>query len=287
MIFLQLTLPNLERSGDGNSTELGHVFPVAPKLAGLPGVTTEMVAPPQFGFFYLKTICHDLFNFFGIGTRQRDDMISHALTIITNEMNLHLSENYGGDDQQVGLGNLAEGIAANSGTPGSGGVSRNRLYLSVVNIREEKTLRNQPNYNRNDMTMRVAYENAPVFINLMLLMTATHSAYTNALLALSRAIRFFQSKNVFTQDNVAPASITNASPLNPLDQLESFKLIMDLYSPSMEEVNHLWGTLGGKQYPFAMYMLRMLELRFRSVQSESGLITSVTSNFNYKKAGGS
>lgn len=212
-------------------------------------------------------------------------MISHALTIITNEMNRHLSESYGADDHQVGLGNLAEGFAANSGTPNSSGVSRDRLYLSVVNIKEEKTLKNQANYSRNDITMKAAYENAPVFINLLVLMTATHSVYTNALLALSRAIRFFQSRNVFTQDNVAPASITTAAPLNPLDQLESFKLILDLYSPTMEEVNHMWGTLGGKQYPFTMYMLRMLELKFRAVQSESGLITSITGNFIHKKTG--
>jgi hypothetical protein len=99
---------------------------------------------------------------------------------------------------------------------------------------------------------------------------------------LSRAIRFFQAQNVFTQDTVEPASITANAPGNALDQLESFKLIFDLYSPTMEEVNHLWGTLGGKQYPFVMYMLRMLDLRFRAVQSESGLITEIDHDFRHK-----
>jgi hypothetical protein len=50
----------------------------------------------------------------------------------------------------------------------------------------------------------------------------------------------------------------------------------------MEEVNHLWGTLGGKQYPFALYTLRMLELKFKATQSESGLITEVVSDFYHK-----
>ena len=87
---------------------------------------------------------------------------------------------------------------------------------------------------------------------------------------------------MFTQDNVEPSSITKNAPDDPLDQLEAFKLIFDLYSPTMEEVNHLWGTLGGKQYPFDLYMLRMLDLKFQAVQSESALITEVISDFYHK-----
>ena len=66
--------------------------------------------------------------------------------------------------------------------------------------------------------------------------------------------------------------------------LETFKLIFDLYSPTMEEVNHLWGTLGGKQYPFVLYTLRLLELKFKAIQGESGLITEVVNNFLHKTA---
>ena len=101
---------------------------------------------------------------------------------------------------------------------------------------------------------------------------------------LSRAIRFFQFKNVFSQDNVAPASMTTNAPGNALDQLESFKLVLDLYSPSMEEVNHLWGTLGGKQYPFVLYVLRLLELQFKATQSEGVLVNEVVTDFYQNSA---
>jgi hypothetical protein len=161
-------------------------------------------------------------------------------------------------------------------------VARDKLIFSMVNIKEEKALKNLPNYVRNDVTQKASYENPPVHLNFLILVTATHTEYTNALLLLSRAIRFFQSVHVFTHDNVSPASISTGAPPNPLDQLQEFKLIFDLYSPSMEEINHLWGTLGGKQYPFVIYMLRMLELKFRAVQSESGLITEVVSSFGHK-----
>lgn len=207
-------------------------------------------------------------------------MISHALTIVMNELNKHLTDAYQATSSQVRLGNLAEGFAAASGT----GNARDLLYLSVVNLKEEKALKNIPAYVRNDTTLRVTFENPPVFLNLLVLLSATHENYTNSLVMLSRAIRFFQSKHVFTQDAVAPASITTNAPMNALDQLEEFKLIFDLYSPTLEEVNHLWGTLGGKQYPFVLYVLRMLDLKFKAVQSESGLITEVTTDVVHKQA---
>ena len=208
-------------------------------------------------------------------------MISHALTIVINELDRHLTESYAAVAPQVQLGNIAEGVGS-SGQ--SNGVPRDVLDLSMVNIREEKALKNISNQTRNDVTLKVVYENPPLFLNCQILLVATHSNYANALLMLSRAIRFFQFRNVFTQDSVAPASITANAPANPLDQLETFKLIFDLYSPTMEEVNHLWGTLGGKQYPFVLYSLRLLELRFRAMQSEGPLITEITHDFILKNA---
>lgn len=206
-------------------------------------------------------------------------MLAHALTIVINELNKHLVDTYGSAAPQAGLGNLSEGFITGAG---NGGVPRDMLHLSVVNIKEEKALKNVPTHVRNDTTLRVTYENPPVFLNFQILMVATHVNYTNALSVLSRAIRFFQFKNIFTQDDVDPSSLTANAPTNQLDQLQSFKLIFDLYSPTLEEVNHLWGTLGGKQYPFVLYVLRMLDLKFRAVQSEAGLITEVVTDFYHK-----
>ena len=209
-------------------------------------------------------------------------MISHALTIVINELEKHLTDTYGAGavSPQVRLGNIAEGIGGSSGN----GVPRDILDLSMVNIREEKTLKNVSNQKRNDVTLKVVYENPPVFLNCQILVVATHGNYSNALLMLSRAIRFFQFKNVFTQDSVTPASITTNAPTNSFDTLETFKLIFDLYSPTMEEVNHLWGTLGGKQYPFVLYSLRLLELKFQAAQGEGTLVSEVTHDFQQRNA---
>ena len=207
-------------------------------------------------------------------------MLSHALTIVVNELEKHLAMLGALGSPQVELGNLSEGFKSAAGP----GVSRDKIDLSVVNIKEEKTLKNLPNFVRNDSTLKATYENPPVFLNFQILVVATHVNYTNALLALSRTIQFFQFRNVLTQDNVDPASMTTNQPLNARDRLDSFKLIFDLYSPTMEEVNHLWGTLGGKQYPFVLYIMRMIDLKFQATAGECGLVSEVVSNFGHKAA---
>ena len=209
-------------------------------------------------------------------------MISHALTIVANEMGRHFQEAYptaaGSTNTAIAPGNISEGF----GSTNSGAVSRDALVLTIVNIGEEKALRNLPNAVRNDTTLRVTYENPPIYLNLTVLLTATHKDYTTALKMLSRALRFLQSTNVFTHSSVAPASVMTNAPANTLDQLAEFKLTFDLYSPTLEELNHLWGTLGGKQYPSVLFNLRLLDLQFRAVQAEGGLITEVVRDFSHK-----
>jgi hypothetical protein len=206
-------------------------------------------------------------------------MIDHALTIVRNELERHLAT-FGGNAPHADLGNPGE-VAAN---PANGAV-RNKVLLSVVNIQEERTLKNVPTFVRDDVSLRVRYENPPTFLNLAVLVTATHINYTDALRALSRSLLFFQFRSVFTHENVDPQSLIDGGPLNDLDRLVEFKLIFNLWSPSMEEVNDMWGMLGGKQFPFALFSMRMLELKFQATQREAGLITEVVSGFSHKAAG--
>jgi len=212
--------------------------------------------------------------------RKGRQMISHAMTIVLNELNSHIATNYGpssGNSHPAELGNIAEGVAGSS----SGGVPKNILCFSVVHSMEEKALRNQPNYTTNPAQHTAFYQNPPVFMNFTILVAATHSSYSDALLMISRVIRFFQYKNVFTPDNVSPTSLTHNAPNNPLDQLETFRLVLELYSPSLEEINHLWGTLGGKQYPFVLYRLKMIDLKFKTDPAEGPLITRIISNASF------
>ncbi len=197
-------------------------------------------------------------------------MISHALTIVRNELNHHLAT-FGGSSAQAALGNVAEVVRDQD--------SGNQLLISVVNITEERSLKNLPAHRIDQLTGRVHYQNPPTYLNLAVLVTATHKDYTDALTTLSRAMTFFQFANVFTPETVNPQSISEGAPVSEHDRLADFRLVLNLWSPTFEEVNDMWGMLGGKQYPFALYSMRMLELRFEAPQREGGLITEVVSNF--------
>jgi hypothetical protein len=221
----------------------------------------------------LPRACRPLFD-----SDEGSRMITHALSIIVNELSRHLALYGPSAVPPVELGNIAEGFKSGTG----GGVSREVLALSVVNIQVEKALKNLPNYVRDLVNQTARYENPPVFLNFQLLLVATHVNYTNALLMLSRAIRFFQATPLFDETSVDPASITDNAPLNGLDRLTEFRLAFELCSPTLEEINHLWGTLGGKQYPFALYTMRVLGLRFHQGPTELPLIEDIARNFKQK-----
>ena len=52
------------------------------------------------------------------------------------------------------------------------GQDRSKVLMSVVNIQEERTLKNVPVYVRDDAALRVRYENPPIFLNLAVLLAA-------------------------------------------------------------------------------------------------------------------
>ncbi|WP_239026982.1 Pvc16 family protein [Geomonas oryzisoli] len=66
-----------------------------------------------------------------------------------------------------------------------------------------------------------------------------------------------------------------------MDQLQSFKLIFDIYSPTLEEVHHLWGPLGGKQYPFILYIMRSKGLEVVPYRENSSMYAKLSGS--YKK----
>jgi len=53
---------------------------------------------------------------------------------------------------------------------------------------------------------------------------------------------------------------------------------MELYTLTFEQLNHLWGSLGGRQVPFAMYKLRLVGLTDRKIIRTTPLIQEIDTN---------
>lgn len=161
-------------------------------------------------------------------------MLAHALKILVEELNDHFNAIQPGNaEDTVVAGNIA--VLESDADAAVKNALRNKIVATLVSLREEKTLKNTPHSKVTD-ALKTQYFNPPVYVNLFVLFSVTTGSYDNALIYLSRLMRFFQSKSVFTQDNSKPVSVGT-----PYDQMAEFKLMSEIYSPTFEELNHLWG----------------------------------------------
>ena len=148
-----------------------------------------------------------------------------------------------------------------------------RVAVSLLNMEEEATLRNFPNTTlKNGKTI---YKNNKVNLNLYVLFAANRTAYDKALVSINNIVEFFQSKKVFTQVNTP---FTPASTI--FDELKEFKFIVDLYTPTFEQLNYIWGTLGGKSVPSVLYKISIIKIESDNIKDTGQPITNVVGELN-------
>ena len=190
-------------------------------------------------------------------------MIFEVIQILTEDVNQYLSEI--GLEKTVVAENIAylesqnESIAANL---------EDKVALTLININEEAALKNFPNQIQEGT--KTVYKNTVINLNLYLLFSANRNSYVNSLNDISKIIEFFQGKRLFTQAN----TIYNRSNV-ALGNIENFRFTVELYTPTFEELNYIWGTLGGKQLSSALYKVSMIQVERNINQSEGSLITHV------------
>ena len=194
-------------------------------------------------------------------------MIYETLQIIKEQVEGYFVE--------VGLGKIIEleNIALwESGSEDANKVD-NKVVITLVRLEEENTLKNLPNYQvKDDIT---EYRNPPVNLNLYLLFSANCETYEKSLSSISRVIQFFQGKKIFTSAN----TVYNRSNAE-LQDIESFKFIVELHSPGFEGLNHIWGTLGGRQLPSVIYKIHLVQIEKNKKLSTSGVITQINGKLN-------
>jgi hypothetical protein len=141
----------------------------------------------------------------------------------------------------------------------------NKILISLVNISEESTMKNNPDYSlvKNNL---VNYSNPPLNLNLFIMITSFMTNYENALIYLSYVITFFQGKYSFTLKN----SATEVEGLP-----DDFHIILDLYNLGFEQLNYVWSTFGGKQHPFVCFKVRLLKMERESTREIHGIIKEV------------
>jgi hypothetical protein len=194
-------------------------------------------------------------------------MIYEALQIISEQLDSYLSTE--------GLSGLVvlENIALLETSSDNAEKLTNRVVLTLLNLEEETTLKNTPSFKIKDG--KTEYKNPPVHLNIYLLISANCDTYDKSLRCISKTIQFFQGKKVFTASNTV-YNRTNVA----FDVLDYFKFILELYTLSLEELNYVWGTLGGRQLPSVIYKIQLLQIEQDIKLSTSELITHISGDLN-------
>lgn len=190
-------------------------------------------------------------------------MIYKAIYLIQSQLSQFIQPIAGPDE--VVLGNIAFNDAPDQNS------IRDKIVISLVNVEEEGTLKNGRSFYKD--AGGVQYTERPVYLNLYLLITAHYpQAYDTALIRLGSVIEFFQFRKYFDVKSAKPLP-DGLDPLNPDDV--SLYLTMELYTLTFEQINHLWGSLGGKQIPFVMYKARLVKIQEKKVYQEGPLIEEI------------
>ncbi len=160
-----------------------------------------------------------------------------------------------------------------------------KIVATLVNVEEESTMKNRRPTQVN-LNGGIDYVSPPIHLNLYLLFSAVPDgvaqAYEIALKRISQVICFFQAKRMFTVKNSPFSTISTASSLSDLEKNE-IRLQVELYTMTFEQINHLWGSLGGKQVPSVMYKIRLVEVKHRIAQ-EAPVIEEIQNNINTTKS---
>lgn len=171
-------------------------------------------------------------------------MIADAIEFIRKEVRNHL----GVSDEEVIINTLRT-LSEDAAPSG--------VFISLVNVQEETALRNTPHVERrNGQLLQVE---PAVYLNLYLLFAFKFLSYNTSLIHLSRTVELFQLKSWFSAETqTAPGAIDFPNALE--------KLLCEMVNMNFEELNNLWGVLGGSYFPSVVYKVRMVKVQSTTVK---------------------
>jgi hypothetical protein len=160
------------------------------------------------------------------------------------------------------IGSISE-LNSGSGNP----TSEPDILISLINVEENRISRE----NRNHIQAGgvILEKNPAVHLYLTLLFSAVKSnvSYEFALQNLQKVILFFQGKSLFDHEN---------SPDDLHTSIE--KLVLEMVTMNIEQLNNTWSIHGGKYYPSVIYRATMVTLDSVSPRTAS-LVKTINTNY--------
>ena len=182
-------------------------------------------------------------------------MIHHVLTHVVSELNDYFNVRV-----QVADRALAASLFSLNGEANN--AATDKVVVSIVNVEEDRTYHSVDAFEKRDdgSAERVL---PPVRVNLYLLFIANMNDYEEAVKAVGHVVSFFQHRPSF-----------DFASISELADLEG-RFSAELHTMTFEQINHLWGVLGGKYLPSVVYKLGLFDVRDRQVEAELPPVTQV------------
>lgn len=179
-------------------------------------------------------------------------MIHTVLASIIGQLNTFLKS-----QQPAADGELAT-VANLINSTGKLAVENNeQLVCQLVNVEQERSILGAK-------SGRSFNTNPPITLNLYVLFASYSNQHLNALKQLSSTIGFFQRKQVFTPENT-PGLPDNAG-----------KITVEFHNLDLQQLSNLWGAIGAKAVPAAVFKIRMLSITDSTILEEVTEISTQT-----------
>lgn len=177
-------------------------------------------------------------------------MLLESLSIMRSQLENYFRQNAAvvNPESEVILANISQ---IDSSTLGA--ALANKVVLTLLNIEQEASMKNVPTRVQEGNGYKKV--NPPIYVYMQILIAANYpSNYETSLSRLASCIKFFQGKQSFSlQDSPVPE-------LQGDNNNSEIKFTTELVSPTFEQLNHIWGMLGGKALPAALYKVRIVML---------------------------
>ncbi|MFN1217489.1 Pvc16 family protein [Chryseobacterium kwangjuense] len=154
---------------------------------------------------------------------------------------------------------------------------KSSITLSVVNIQEDKTLKNQSVYQKNTISNTIdKYAHPPKYLIVSILFVSYNkdqSQYLVGLEKLQSIIDFFQQNNSFYYHLSTNEVITfhTYDGKNETEKEEYSKITFLSVSLSMDQLNQMWSYLGSKYMPSVLYEMRVLPVQKNTIANKKAI----------------
>ena len=189
-------------------------------------------------------------------------MIDKSLIFIKDQLNEYIKKKFELTQDKVQL----SGIMRQNGNVDPE-LADDSISIMLTNVQEESAIQSPTKYIRMENS-DFSTINPDMNINLGVLVIVNFTHYEEALKFLAAVIGFFQSKNVFSSENTPDFSLEGID-----------KIRIRFISQTQEQQNHLWGSLGAKYMPSAMYKLRILKIQENEIREITPQITTINREY--------